>query len=59
MTLAELPRAVPVAGAQFEHSLVHREPEAELYPASQGLGLGLLTRSPLGGGVLAGKYREG
>lgn len=59
VTLAELTRAVPIAAAQFEHSLVHREPEAELLPASSALGLGVVTWSPLGGGVLTGKYRQG
>jgi aryl-alcohol dehydrogenase-like predicted oxidoreductase len=44
---------------QFEHSLVHREPEADLFPASLALGLGIVTWSPLGGGMLTGKYRQG
>ncbi|KAA8554043.1 MULTISPECIES: aldo/keto reductase [Pseudomonas] len=59
VTLAELSRAVPIAAAQFEHSLVRREPEADLFPASNALGLGVVTWSPLGGGMLTGKYREG
>lgn len=59
VTLAELTHSVPIAGAQFEHSLVHREPEAELFPASRALGLGIVTWSPLGGGMLTGKYRQG
>lgn len=59
VTLAELTRAVPIAAAQFEHSLVHREPEADLFPASEALGLGVVTWSPLGGGMLTGKYRRG
>lgn len=59
VTLAELAHAVPIAAAQFEHSLVHREPEADLFPASQALGLGTVTWSPLGGGMLTGKYRKG
>lgn len=58
-TLAELMRTVPIAAAQFEHSLVHREPEADLFPAAQALGLGVVTWSPLGGGMLTGKYRQG
>lgn len=59
VTIAELTRSVPIAAAQFEHSLVHREPEADLFPASKALGLGIVTWSPLGGGVLTGKYRKG
>jgi len=59
VTLAELTRAIPIAAAQFEHSLVHREPETDLFPASHALGLGVVTWSPLGGGMLTGKYRQG
>lgn len=59
VTMAELTHAVPIAAAQFEHSLVHREPEADLLPASHALGLGIVTWSPLGGGMLTGKYRKG
>ncbi|MCO6425064.1 aldo/keto reductase [Sinorhizobium meliloti] len=58
-TLAELTRTVPIAAAQFEHSLVHREPEADLFPACDALGIATVTWSPLGGGVLTGKYRKG
>ncbi|WP_176598924.1 aldo/keto reductase [Sphingobium sp. 15-1] len=58
-TLAELIRAVPIAAAQFEHSLVHREPEADMFPACTALGIAAVTWSPLGGGVLTGKYRKG
>ena len=58
-TLAELSRVVPIAAAQFEHSLVHREPEADLFPLTRALGLGAVTWSPLGGGMLTGKYRHG
>lgn len=59
VTLAELTRALPIAAVQFEHSLVHREPEADLLPASHALGLGIVSWSPLGGGMLTGKYRQG
>lgn len=58
-TLAQLTRAVPIAASQFEHSLVHRDPEADLFQASHALGLGIVTWSPLGGGMLTGKYRQG
>lgn len=58
-TLAELTRAVPIAAAQFEHSLVHREPETDVFPAVRAFGLGAVTWSPLGGGMLTGKYRQG
>lgn len=58
-TIAELTHTVPIAAAQFEHSLVHRDPETDLLPASRALGLGVVTWSPLGGGMLTGKYRRG
>ncbi|MEU1953476.1 aldo/keto reductase [Nocardia rhamnosiphila] len=59
VTLAELTRAIPIAAAQFQHSLVQREPEVDLFPAAHALGLGIVTWSPLGGGMLTGKYRKG
>lgn len=58
-TIAEFTRAVPIAAAQFEHSLVHRAAEADLLPATRALGIAATTWSPLGGGVLTGKYRKG
>lgn len=59
VTLAELTGAVPIAALQFEYSLVHRAPESDLLPAAQALGLAAVTWSPLGGGMLTGKYRQG
>jgi aryl-alcohol dehydrogenase-like predicted oxidoreductase len=58
-TLAEQSGSLPIAAAQFEYSLVHRQPEADLFPASRAFGLGVVTWSPLGGGMLTGKYRQG
>ena len=58
-TVAELTRTLPIAAAQFEHSLVRRDAEADLFPAATALGLGVVTWSPLGGGMLTGKYRQG
>ncbi|MEP9355048.1 aldo/keto reductase [Xanthobacter sp. KR7-65] len=58
-TLAELTGAVPVAAAQFEYSLVRREPEADELAACAALGIAAVTWSPLGGGMLTGKYRSG
>jgi len=59
VTLSELTHSIPIAAAQFEHSLVRREPEADLFQASKAFGLGIVTWSPLGGGMLTGKYRLG
>lgn len=58
-TIAELRGAVPIAAIQVEHSLVQRATEQDLIPAARALGLGVLAFSPLGGGVLTGKYRVG
>ncbi|MBB2931461.1 aldo/keto reductase [Paraburkholderia silvatlantica] len=58
-TIAELRGAVPIAALQVEHSLVQRSTEHELLPAGQALGLGVVAWSPLGGGMLTGKYRQG
>jgi aryl-alcohol dehydrogenase-like predicted oxidoreductase len=56
-------RAVPgravLASNQVEYSLLSRAVEAEAIPAAQALGLGILPWSPLGRGVLTGKYRTG
>ncbi|GLY18298.1 aldo/keto reductase [Kineosporia rhizophila] len=49
----------PLAAVHTEYSLVQRQAENELIPASQHLGLGVIGWSPLGRGVLTGKYRHG
>ncbi|SCK41206.1 Predicted oxidoreductase [Streptomyces sp. WMMB 714] len=46
-----------LASTQMEYSLLQRGVERELLPAAADLGLGLLPSSPLGRGVLTGKYR--
>jgi aryl-alcohol dehydrogenase-like predicted oxidoreductase len=58
-TIAELRGTVPIAGIQVEHSLVERTTEQDLLPMAQALGLGVVAWSPLGGGMLTGKYRQG
>ncbi|MCC5576093.1 aldo/keto reductase [Microtetraspora sp. AC03309] len=49
----------PIVCAQAEYSLLAREPEQELLPAAGHVGAGFLAWSPLGRGVLTGKYRTG
>jgi aryl-alcohol dehydrogenase-like predicted oxidoreductase len=49
----------PLSSHQVEYSLVNRRAEAEVLPAAAALGLGVLPWSPLGRGVLTGKYRHG
>ncbi|MFF8311791.1 aldo/keto reductase [Streptomyces lydicus] len=48
----------PLAGTQMEYSLLQRGIEREVLPAALDLGLGVLPSSPLGRGVLTGKYRH-
>ncbi|OHV25280.1 aldo/keto reductase [Rhizobium sp. RMa-01] len=45
----------PVAALQSEYSLWTREPEAEILPTLEELGIGLVPFSPLGKGFLTGK----
>ncbi len=48
----------PVAALQSEYSLWWRKPEAEVLPALEELGIGLVPYSPLGKGFLTGKMDE-
>ncbi|MCX4777343.1 MULTISPECIES: aldo/keto reductase [unclassified Streptomyces] len=48
-----------LASTQMEYSLLQRGVEREVVPAALDLGLSLLPSSPLGRGVLTGKYRAG
>lgn len=47
-----------LASTQMEYSLLQRGIEREVLPAALDLGLGILPSSPLGRGVLTGKYRH-
>jgi aryl-alcohol dehydrogenase-like predicted oxidoreductase len=53
------PGRTPLASTQMEYSLLQRGVEREVLPAAADLGVGLLPSSPLGRGVLTGKYRHG
>ena len=48
----------PVAALQSEYSLFWREPEAEVIPTLEELGIGFVPFSPLGKGFLTGKIDE-
>jgi aryl-alcohol dehydrogenase-like predicted oxidoreductase len=48
----------PVAALQSEYSLWWRQPEAEVLPACEELGIGFVPFSPLGKGFLTGKIDE-
>ncbi len=56
---AALPGRVPIASNQVEVSLLNRSAETELLPGADAMGVGVLAWSPLGRGVLTGKYRSG
>jgi aryl-alcohol dehydrogenase-like predicted oxidoreductase len=60
----QLREAAQVKGSRFvsvqnNYSLLHREPEAEVLPACQSLGMAFLPFFPLANGLLTGKYRQG
>jgi aryl-alcohol dehydrogenase-like predicted oxidoreductase len=51
--------AIPFISLQAQYSLIARAIEAEILPVCARHGLGTLVWSPLGGGILAGRYRRG
>jgi len=54
-----VPGRAPIVANQVRYSLLDRGVEREVIPACRALGVGVLPYSPLGGGVLTGKYRGG
>ena len=59
LTSAALGSKYPIISAQMEYSLLQRGIEREVMPAAEDLGVGIMAWSPLGRGVLTGKYRHG
>ncbi|HKU05679.1 MAG TPA: aldo/keto reductase [Bradyrhizobium sp.] len=55
-TIADLRGWSRFVALQIEYSLVERSVEHELMPMARALGLGVMPWSPLGGGLLSGKY---
>ena len=55
-TLADCRGWSPFVALQIEYSLVERTPERDLLPMARALDLAVTPWSPLGGGVLSGKY---
>jgi len=53
------PGRTRLASAQTEYSLLARRAELEVIPAARAFGMGFFPWSPLGRGVLTGKYRTG
>ena len=56
--LASLLDPHPLAAVEVEYSLLQRGIEREVQPAADALGAGVLAWSPVGRGVLTGKYRR-
>ncbi|MEV4066237.1 aldo/keto reductase [Nonomuraea dietziae] len=54
-----VPGRIPITAAQVEYSLLARDAERDVLPAAEHVGAGVLAYSPLGRGVLTGKYRTG
>jgi aryl-alcohol dehydrogenase-like predicted oxidoreductase len=53
------PTKAPIATLQNEYSLLNRSVESEVLPCAVELEVGFLAWSPIGRGVLTGKYRNG
>lgn len=54
-----VPGRAPLISTQVEYSLLNRSIEHEVLPAARALNMGVIAWSPLGRGVLTGKYRSG
>jgi aryl-alcohol dehydrogenase-like predicted oxidoreductase len=54
--IAELRGWVPFCALQISYSLIERTVERDLIPMAREMGMGVCPWSPLGGGVLSGKY---
>jgi aryl-alcohol dehydrogenase-like predicted oxidoreductase len=50
---------VPFISLQPRYSLIARDIEADILPAATRHGMGAIIYSPLGGGLLTGKYKQG
>lgn len=57
-TLRRAARVHPIASLQTEYSLLTRDAEAEVIPTCRELGVGFLAYSPLGRGLLTGRFRS-
>lgn len=58
LTIRRAHAVQPVTALQSEYSLWWREPETEVFPTLQELGIGFVPFSPLGRGFLTGKIDE-
>jgi aryl-alcohol dehydrogenase-like predicted oxidoreductase len=51
--------STPFISTQNGYSLINRAIEADIMPAAEAYGLGVIPYSPLAGGLLSGKYKKG
>lgn len=58
-TLADIRGWNAISAIEVEYSLLQRTTEREILPMAEAYGLGVLAWSPLAGGLLTGKYRNG
>jgi aryl-alcohol dehydrogenase-like predicted oxidoreductase len=54
--IADLRGWSPLVALQIEYNLIERTTERDLIPMANEMGLGVVPWSPLGGGILSGKY---
>jgi len=57
-TIADLRGWSPLIALQVEYNLIERTVERDLIPMAKEMGLGVIPWSPLGSGVLSGKYSK-
>jgi aryl-alcohol dehydrogenase-like predicted oxidoreductase len=57
--LAQAHDLVKIVSSQPEYSLLHRDPERDVFPVSRRNGISQIVWSPLAQGVLTGKYAPG
>jgi aryl-alcohol dehydrogenase-like predicted oxidoreductase len=56
--IADLRGWSPIVALQISYSLIERTVERDLIPMAREMGMGVIPWSPLGGGVLSGKYAK-
>lgn len=57
--VAILAKEIRLTALQYEYNLAQRSAERALSPVAEHFGLGVMSYSPLAGGLLTGKYRKG
>jgi len=58
-TITQMKGWEPLISLQPQYSILARDIEVEIVPVCQRFGMGIIPWSPLGGGMLTGKYKKG